>query len=110
MKIKVQTHDLDYQGQGVTRIDDKVTFIKGMFEGEEDVIENTHSKKNLQIGKLLELTKKSEHRVSHKAFDYAPLYGLSLDEELNWQVKTTKETFKKITDLDINVDQIITSH
>ena len=28
MRLKVKTNDLDYQGQGVTRIDDKVNLYK----------------------------------------------------------------------------------
>lgn len=58
MRLKVKTNDLDYQGQGVTRIDDKVTFIKGMFDDEVGIIEITKSKKNFQQAKLVELIQK----------------------------------------------------
>ncbi|WP_025724737.1 23S rRNA (uracil(1939)-C(5))-methyltransferase RlmD [Acholeplasma granularum] len=108
MNIKVITSDLDYQGQGVTRIDDKVTFIKGMFHDEVGLIEILKSKKHFQEAKLTQLIKKNKDRTSDLYFDYAPLYGLSLAAECLWQEKITKETIKKITDLDVHVHKTIT--
>ena len=108
MRLKVKTNDLDYQGQGVTRIDDKVTFIKGMFDDEVGIIEITKSKKNFQQAKLIELIQKNKERVSENSFDYAPFFGLSLKAECLWQQKITKETIKKITILDVEVEDTIT--
>nr|WIF88936.1 hypothetical protein QOL21_02735 [Acholeplasma laidlawii] len=76
MRLKVKTNDLDYQGQGVTRIDDKVTFIKGMFDDEVGIIEITKSKRISNKQNLLNLFKKIKNvyqktlLTMHRFLDY----------------------------------------
>lgn len=110
MTLKVKTTDLDFQGQGVARIEDKVTFIKGMFHDEVGLIEIIKSKKHFQQAKLVKLIEPNKDRISNLSFDYAPLYGLSLEAECLWQEKTTKQTIKKITNIDVEVEKTITNH
>ena len=63
--------------------------------------------KNFQQN-LLNLFKKINKNVSENSFDYAPFFGLSLKAECLWQQKITKETIKKITNLDVEVEDTIT--
>ncbi|MDY0210861.1 MAG: 23S rRNA (uracil(1939)-C(5))-methyltransferase RlmD [Acholeplasma sp.] len=108
--IIVTTYDLDYQAQGIGRIEDKVTFVKGMFKDETGIVEIIKEKKNYTIARLKTLIERSHDRVSDDTFDYAPLYGLSLEAECLWQQKITQETIRKIANLHVNVGQTVTDH
>ena len=106
----IKTYDLDYQGQGIGKLNDKITFIKGMFANEVGRISIIKDKKNYVTAELVELIEKSPDRISDLSFDYAPLYGLSLDAECLWQKKITKETFKKIANLDVSVNPTVSDN
>ena len=56
----------------------------------------------------MKLLKKSEHRVHDEVpLDALDLYHMSLDEQLRWQEHITKETFKKIANLDVFLDDTL---
>lgn len=105
---EIKAFDIDYKGQGIAKIDEKIIFVKNLFEGEVADIMITKSNKNFLEGKVINLLTKSKDRVSDLYFDYAPLYGLSLEKECLWQQKVTKETLKKISNLDVEVSKTIT--
>ena len=108
MTYQVEAFDLDYKGQGITKINDKITFVKNLFEGEVALVTIDKTYKNYQEASVVEYIKRSPNRVSDTYFDYAPLAGLSLASECLWQEKITKETLKKIGNLDVNVSDTIT--
>lgn len=102
--------DLDYQGQGVCRFQDKVVFVKGMLKGETGLVRILKDKKSYFIGELLSLKNKSNQRVDVKNPDdlhYAPLLHLNTTAQLDWQQKITEETFKKIAKMDVQIDPIL---
>ena len=103
--------DLDFQGQGVIKHDGYVIFVKGLLEEEVAVIEITQLKKQFAEGKIIKLLKPSLQRVS----DVSHLGSLDLKhvypiKQLDWQIKTTKETIRKVAKMDVKVDHIITDN
>lgn len=102
--------DLDYQGQGVCRYQDKVVFVKGMLKGETGLVRILKDKKSYFIGELLNLKTRSNQRVDVENPDdlhYAPLLHLSISAQLEWQQKITEETFRKIAKMDVSIDPIL---
>ena len=108
MTYQVEAFDLDFKGQGITKINDKITFVKNLFEGEIALVKIDKSYKNYQEASVVDYIKRSPNRVSDTYFDYAPLFGLSLESECLWQQKITKETLKKIGNLDVEVAETVT--
>ena len=48
--MKVLITDLNHEGEGITRVDNKVVFVKYALPGEEVDIDIIKSKKNYSIG------------------------------------------------------------
>ena len=108
--IMLTALDLDYQGQGVCRYQDKVVFVKGMLKGETGLVRLLKDKKSYFIGELLNLKTRSNQRVDVSNPDdlhYAPLLHLSVPAQLEWQQKITEETFRKIAKMDVSIDPIL---
>lgn len=108
--IMLTALDLDYQGQGVCRYQDKVVFVKGMLKGEIGLVRLLKDKKSYFIGELLNLKTRSNQRVDVSNPDdlhYAPLLHLSIPAQLEWQQKITEETFRKIAKMDVSIDPIL---
>ena len=102
--------DLDYQGQGVCRFQEKVVFVKGMLKGETGLVRILKDKKTYFIGELINLKTTSMLRVQIEKPDdlhYAPLLHLKKEAQLDWQQKITEDTFKKIAKMDVVVDPIL---
>ncbi|MCU0105291.1 23S rRNA (uracil(1939)-C(5))-methyltransferase RlmD [Acholeplasma vituli] len=102
--------DLDYQGQGVCRYQEKVVFVKGMLKGETGLVRITKDKKTYFIGELINLKTTSMLRVNVDNPDdlhYAPLLHLNVQSQLDWQQKITEETFRKIAKMDVSIDPIL---
>lgn len=102
--------DLDYQGQGVCRFQEKVVFVKGMLKGETGLVRILKDKKTYFIGELINLKTTSMLRVQVENPDdlhYAPLLHLKKEAQLDWQQKITEDTFKKIAKMDVVVDPIL---
>jgi 23S rRNA (uracil1939-C5)-methyltransferase len=104
--------DLDYQGQGVVRHDNYVIFVKGLIEGEEAEIKITKLNKNFGQGVLLKLTNKSIHRVSHPDEILGSCDMIHVDpiKQLEWQVRITEETIKKIGKIDYKIERVLTNN
>ena len=108
--IMLTALDLDYQGQGVCRYQDKVVFVRGMLKGETGLVRILKDKKSYFIGQLANLKTISVLRVNVDNPDdlhYAPLLHLNTNAQLEWQQKITEDTFKKIAKMDVQVDPII---
>lgn len=102
--------DLDYQGQGVIKYEDYVIFVKGLLIDEVANIKITKLNKNFGEGKVYNIIKRSEHRIDHpqSILGSCDLLFLTPSEQLKWQERITKETFKKIWNKDVNIKPIIT--
>jgi 23S rRNA (uracil1939-C5)-methyltransferase len=102
--------DIDYQGQGVVKQDGYVIFVKGLLTDEEAKIKITSVRKSFGQAIVIEILKRSEHRVSHpqSILGSCDLLHLSVSEQNKWQTRITYETFKKILGQDIELEPIIT--
>lgn len=108
--IMLTVLDLDYQGQGVCRYQEKVVFVKGMLKGETGLVRITKDKKTYLIGELVNLKTISPQRVNVDTPEdlyYAPLRHLETTAQLSWQQKITEDTFRKIAKMDVHVDPIV---
>jgi 23S rRNA (uracil1939-C5)-methyltransferase len=104
--------DIDYQGQGVVKQDGYVIFVKGLLTDEEAKIKITSIRKSFGQAIVIEILKRSEHRVSHpqSILGSCDLLHLSIEEQNKWQARITKETFKKILGEDLELEPIITDY
>jgi len=109
-KIKALAIDLDYLGQGVVKHEGYVIFVPKLLDYEEAIIEITKLNKNFGEAKVLEYITKSKDRVSNLNYRLGSIQvsHMSLKKQLDFQVKTTKDTFKKIANMIVETEEIIT--
>ncbi len=108
-QLTVEVIDLDYKGQGVSRIDGYVIFTPGLLVGEKAVVEITKINKSFAEADLIEILTISKKRVHDSSLlGSIELYHLDVLEQIKWQEKVTVETFKKIANLDITLNETIT--
>ena len=102
--------DIDYQGQGVVKQDGYVIFVKGLLTDEEAKIKITSVRKSFGQAIVIEILKRSEHRVSHpqSILGSCDLLHLSVAEQNKWQTRITYETLKKILGQELELELIIT--
>lgn len=100
--------DVDYLGQGVIKHDGYVIFVPRLIDGELAKIKITKVKKNFCQGVVVDILEASPDRnLETSQLDALNLYHMIPTRQLAWQEKTTKETFKKIANLDISLDETI---
>ncbi|MBU1094685.1 MAG: 23S rRNA (uracil(1939)-C(5))-methyltransferase RlmD [Firmicutes bacterium] len=104
--------DIDYQGQGIVKHEGYVVFVRGMLDNEEAKIKITHLNKRFGQGEITELIKSSPDRVNIEMQDLGScdMIHVSPEKQLLWQQRITKETFKKIMDLDVDVHPTLTDN
>lgn len=66
MKKDFQIENIDPLGQGVSKINDQILFVKKTLPGEVGIAEITNNKKGVSFGKLLKLENKSPDRIEPK--------------------------------------------
>lgn len=108
-KLKVTAIDIDYQGQGICKIDGYVLFVKGLLDKEEAIIEVIKVNKSFGFAQIIErLTTSPDRRLeSLSPFGSMDLAHLSVEKQKAWQIKTTQETIRKIAQIDVNIERII---
>ena len=99
--------DLNHLGQGITRIDNKITFVPKTVSGDIINLEITKSHKNYNEAKLLKIVKPSPDRIEYKCPYYNKCGGCNIANlEYTNQLKYKKEKviniFKKYNKIDIN--------
>jgi tRNA/tmRNA/rRNA uracil-C5-methylase (TrmA/RlmC/RlmD family) len=62
-RVTVTIHDLAFGGEGVARLNDFVIFVPFVIVGEEAEVEIVEVKKRFARARLIQITKKSTHRV-----------------------------------------------
>lgn len=99
--------DLNHLGQGITRIDNKITFVPKTVSGDIINLEIIKSHKNYNEAKLLKIVKPSPDRIEYKCPYYNKCGGCNIANlEYTNQLKYKKEKviniFKKYNKIDIN--------
>lgn len=104
--------DIDYQGQGIVKHEGYVVFVRGMLDGEEAKIKITRLKKRFGEGEIFEMVKASSDRMedSNQKYGSCNLIHLSPYKQLQWQMKTTRDTLKKIMNEDFIVHDTLTDN
>lgn len=111
-QITGKAMDVDYLGQGIVKHEDFVIFVKGMITDEVADIKITKLKKHFAEGVIESLVESSSDRRSHEDefLGSMDLIHMSDERQLLWQTKLTSDTLKKIADLDVSIENIITDH
>jgi len=102
--------DLDYQGQGIIKPEGYVIFVPGLIDGEEAKVKIKSLRKSFGQGEVVEIIKKSKDRVedSNSALGSCDFIHVSKDKQKKWQSRITKETLKKIANIDVEMNEILT--
>ena len=102
--------DLDYQGQGIIKPEGYVIFVPGLLDDETAKIRIRSLKKNYGQGEIVEILEKSINRVDdpNSILGSCNFIHISLEKQRDWQSRITKETFRKIAGMDIEIDQVLT--
>ncbi len=100
--------DVDQDGQGIAKLDNKVYFIKNALTSEIVEAKIIKSNKNFSFAKTSKVIKSSIYREEPKCIHYYECGGCDFmhanyDFELLMKKNKVRNTFKKIADLDINV-------
>lgn len=107
VKIDKLSHDM----RGITRIDNKVTFIGNTLPGEIVNIKLTKQKKDINEGKVLSFVEQSLDRVKPICPYYNVCGGCNIShidylKSVIYKKEIVKDIIKKYSDLDINPDII----
>ena len=98
--------DLNHHGDGVGRIFDFAIFVPGALPGETVKARVTRNRKNYAEAFLLELLKRSSHRITPPCPYFGNCGGCQLQhlqykEQLAWKQKMVSETLSRIAGLSI---------
>ena len=109
-KYKVVITNEDQKGNGITRIDNVVTFVKGTFINEEVEIEIIRKEKRFLVGKLINIIKSSKKRKEIKCPHFYECGGcsflhLDIHEELICKKKQLSNIFSNENIKDIINDK-----
>ena len=107
VKIDKLSHDM----RGITRIDNKVTFIDNTLPGEVVNIKLTKQKKDINEGRVLSFIEQSLDRVKPICPYYNVCGGCNIShidylKSVMYKKEIVKDIIKKYSDLDINPDII----
>ena len=107
--MKVLITGLNHEGEGITRVDNKVVFVKYALPGEEVDIDIIKSKKNYSIGLLKEVILPSKERINNKCPYYYICGGCNLehttyDNELSFKKSKVKNILSKYAGISIDLD------
>jgi len=106
---KVKILNLDYKGDGVTKIDNKFVYIKGLLKDEVAIIKLTNLNRRFGVGEIVEIIEPSiNRRASLNKLGSLNLYHLSFNNQLDWQKDITKETLNKVLNKNVSVLDTIT--
>lgn len=110
--MEVTIIDMDHQGRGIGKIDNKVIFIPNALVGEIVDIKITNSKKNFSEGEVIKFIKKSPKRINEACLyncGGCDLLHLSYEDQLSYKQNKVEEIIKKFTNLNIKINKIIPS-
>ena len=107
MTHTVKIENINHQGQGITKINNKITFVPKTIPQDIVEINLTKEHKNYNEAKLLKIIEPSLNRVNYKCSYYDKCGGchianLSYENQLKYKKDKVKNIFKKYNELDIN--------
>lgn len=112
-KIEVLISNLDHQGRGIARVDNKVIFIPFALPEDKLLIEVIKEKKNFCEGKILEYINKSNMHTKQNCPYFEVCGGCDLrhmdyNNQLKYKENKVKEILKKFSKIDgIKVNNIL---
>lgn len=108
---QVNINELDYKGDGITKIANTYFYVQGVLKGEEVIVEITNLKGKYGNAKVVKIIKESNNRVNKTSLlGSLNLYHLAFSEQLNWQKRITKETLERALQIDILVNETVTDN
>ena len=107
MTTKLEINGLDHQGNGISKIDNKVIFVPDTLPNEKVAVEITKDKKNYLEGKLVSIIEPSPKRIESKCPYYQECGGcnylhVDIKEEEKIKLDIVKDILKRYADLDID--------
>ncbi|MFT6069600.1 MAG: 23S rRNA (uracil1939-C5)-methyltransferase [Bacteriovoracaceae bacterium] len=109
--IKFKIESLDSLGQGVSKIDDKITFIPKTLPGEEGLARIVGKKKGIQFAKVTELSNPSSHREEPACDHFKECSGCDfLHTSYETELKTKQASFERLLSYSQFKDAPVTIH
>lgn len=98
-----EIEDINHDGDGVARLNNRVYFIRHAIIGDVVSIKNIEEKKNYVKANLDKIIKKSPYRLSddRRFLSALPLYNMDYLAELDWKKNKVKSNLYKIAHIDI---------
>ena len=107
MTTKLKINGLDHQGNGISKIDNKVIFIPNTLPDELVEVEITKDKKNYLEGKLVNIIESSPKRIESKCLYYQECGGcnylhVDIKEEEKNKLDIVKDILKRYANLEVD--------
>ena len=112
--MRIEIFDYGMNGEGVGKIDGKITLVNDALVGETVEAEITQSNKNFNLAELKKVLIESNQRVIPPCPYFYSCGGCSLQhfayaEQLKFKTLLVKKTLKKIANLDVEVENCVAS-
>ena len=110
---EVKIIDIDNQGRGIGRINNKVIFIENALIDEIVKVKITKENNKYLEGEVIEYIEKSNKRINEECLyncGGCNLLHLSYEEQLKFKENNIKKIINKFTNLNININKIIPSN
>ncbi|MBR4619202.1 MAG: class I SAM-dependent RNA methyltransferase [Bacilli bacterium] len=109
--MKCRIDSLDDFGRGITRINNKICFVKDAIDGEVIDLEIVNEKKNYLVARVKEYIEKSDKRIKPKCKYYnicggCNLEHISLKDEEKYKIKKIESILKKFAGINTSIEKI----
>lgn len=103
--VTAEIHDLSHDGRGVTRVNDKVTFVHGALPGETVQLRLIGRRKDFDLGEVVQVEQPSPHRVEPLCANFGRCGGCALQhlapaEQIAAKQNVLKENLRRIAELE----------
>lgn len=107
MIVKIES--LNHQGLGITRVNDKVTFVEQALPGETVDIKVTEEKKKYNLAKIQTIIEKNPNRIEPICPYYEECGGcdfghVNYETELKYKKEKVENILKKYAHIDVNIE------
>ena len=110
MKHEVICLRLDDKGRGITKINEKITFVPELLPPEKAIIKITKNKKKYAEGQIIKLLTQSPNRITPKCpYNYCgcQLKHLEYKKELEYKQNKVREILKKFGEISPKINNIV---
>lgn len=113
-ELVVTIEDTDYEGKGIARVEDEIIFVPFALPDEVVKIHIIYAKKNIKVGKIVELITTSPYRTQPPCPYYKKCGGCDLQhvvyaKQLDIKRRMVSDTMKHVGKLDVNVNEVVAS-